>query len=161
MVLHARDLPAARLRRWGYNGLVTVLAVIACWSAVGAWSRARELAEELEVARNSLDQHLLAADRIASECGLEPFSDEESLERFPVTLPPFPTRSEMECARRVGVARSDLIEDHLKIDRTGPLLVETRDASRTRAILAGGMALVWALGIYITEIHPRRRARAA
>ncbi len=159
MVVHARDMPAARLRRWGYNGLVTVLAVVAVWAAAAARSRARLLAAELDEAKLSLEEHLVAADRVASECGLEPFSDGESLKHFPVTLPAVPTRREMDCAQRVAVARSDLIEDHLKIDGTEPLLQESRDASRIRSILAATMTLVWALGIYVTEILPWRRAR--
>jgi len=160
MVVEARDLPSARLRRWG--GLAAGgLAVLACavW-AFQSWGGARQASRALAEWEHRLSEHQGRADTLARECGIPPFSDEKSLEHFPMTLSDFPTKKQRECARDVGVARADLIDDHLKLHDMRPALVEARAASGRSSLAAVVLAAAWLGALYLLEIRPRQSRSA-
>lgn len=156
MTVESRDLPSSRLRRWTWLAVLLLATGIALWSSLGWSSRVREARAETERVQVGLFEHRVAADRVAAECGLESFSDEESLEHFPLTLPPFPTRREMECGKKVSVARSDLIEDHLALRELEKRIEEGAPVAKRRWVLTGILALLFAGSLVFLELIPRR-----
>jgi hypothetical protein len=157
MVVQSRDLLSTRLRRWIWHAIVLVATLWAIWSAAGWTSRLGEARAERDRVERALIEHREGADRVAAECGLEPFGDKASLEHFPLDLPPFPTRREMECGRKVSEARSDLIEDHLALERLAPVIEESAPVARKRWMLSGALALLLVAGVVVLEVLPRRR----
>src|SRR5229473_2382907 len=111
MTVSARDLPASRSRRRVYHVVVGLVAAWASWSGVAWNGRDREASTALAAAREKVEAGRAAADGVAAECGLKPFSDDRSLERFPMASPPFPTRKESGCLKKVQQVRSELIND--------------------------------------------------
>jgi len=141
-----------------YHGAVAAIALISGWIAFGAVSRSREAAAEVAAAVESLETHKVEADGVAAECGLPPFSDKKSLESFPMRIPPFPTKRESACAKKVTEARANLIEDHFKLEQATPRSFEASRTARRGVTAALGLAAVWAAGFYVLEIHFGRAA---
>jgi len=160
MVVEARDLPSARLRRWGILLGGALIAVASLIWAVHSGSDARRRARELQEREYALTEHQARADDLARQCGIPPFRDEESLEHFPITLGRYPTKEERACSRDVGNARADLIDDYLKLHDMRPALVEARAGAKRSLIIALVLAAAWVFGLWLAEIRPRR-GRAA
>jgi len=157
MVIAARETPGARLRRWSYHAVVGIAALIAIGSAIGGAARARNASSDLAALKDGLQEHRTTADVLAAQCGIPRFSDEVSLESFPVQLPAFPTKREAECARKISTARADLLQDHLRMKEVTARAEETRGATRIRLVVAVALAVFWGAGIYVGEFHPRTR----
>jgi hypothetical protein len=158
MAVPVRDTAAGRLRRLLAHAVLGAAALVSAWAAASAVGRSSRAASEVDEARSALEGHREAADAVAGECGLRPFSGEADLETFPVELPVHPTRREMECARRVSVARADLIEDHSRIRRAAEEAGAARALARRRLSIAGLLALVLVVEVYGTEVRARSRA---
>jgi len=161
MVVGARDLPHSRRRRWLYHGAVAAAAALAVWWAAAGLSRAARAAEAVAAAEADLRRKVVEADAVAADCGLARFSDEASLESFPMRIPSFPTKREMECANRVSRARAALIEEHLDLEKLRPEAAEARRSVRTRIWIAGLVTLGWIGGLYVLELLPSRRGSTA
>ncbi len=157
MVLNARDLPEARRRRWIVHAALGLLALASVWWSWSTLSRLRGLEGELKAAGEAIPTLEAAADQVAGDCGLAPFSDPESLRRFPMEVGRFPSRRRMECANRVTKARSDLIETYLEMDRLRPRIEEARDGILPGLPFAILVVVGFATWIYLGEIRPRRR----
>jgi hypothetical protein len=157
MVVSAHDLPGARLRRWGYHVGLGVASFVAIWIAVNASAAAKRAGREQSAARRSLTSHTEAADQVAADCDLDPFSHEAALEHYPIEIPDFPTRQERECIERVTNARADLIDDHLLLEQLEPEVAETARAAQVRVIVASLLVLLWVAGLFFGMILPRLR----
>lgn len=156
MTVNARDLPEARLRRWGIHALLGLAFLTSVWWAWGAYSRAWELESLRESARGRIPALEEAADQVASQCGLAPFSDRESLKTFPMEIGRYPTRRERECGEKVTKARADLIETYLELDRLRPLIVKARAGTEPTipvVLLLGALLGIW---LWFSEIRHRR-----
>jgi hypothetical protein len=156
MVVSARDLPEARRRRWAVHAVLVLLVLVTAWWGLKGYLETRGLRQDLQRAADRLVGQVSTADAVAADCGLEPFSDEEALKVFPVELPPFPTRAQVECAERVTTARADLIETHLRISRLGFRVEEVRQAPRIYLPLSGVLALALGIWLYASELRYRR-----
>jgi hypothetical protein len=157
MAISLRETASARLMRFSYHAVVGAAAALATWSAVSALGRSKAAGAELAAAREQLEEHRVSADALAAECGIRPFSDEGSLETFPMQLPAFPTKRENECARKVGVARADLIQDHFRLKTATADEAKKTTAARRRVPVAAVLAVILAAGIYLAEMRPRSR----
>lgn len=158
MSVSARDLPEARRKRYAYHAAAGLVALLASWNALSWNARAREAASVLAAAQEKVSAGRLAADGVAAECGLPPFSDEKSLRRFPMHRPPFPTKRESACLQKVTEVRGSLINDLFDLDRAAPIAAETSATARRRLAVAGVFAAIFLAGVYAMEIHQGRRA---
>lgn len=156
MAVAARDLRSSRLRRWGALTLGGVAALGCLIWAARAGSEARAKARSVAEWEHRLSEHEARADELARGCDIPFFSDELSLEHFPMEVRPFPTQKEKDCVRDVGVARADLIDDYLKLHDLRPELPVARAASRRSAIAAALVIAIWIAALYVLEIRPRR-----
>lgn len=156
MAVNARDLRGARLRRWMGHAAFGTIAVASAWWAWSNLSALRSLEREMQAAREEIPALEVAADAVADECGLPPFSDPESLKRFPMEIGRFPSRREMECGNRVTKARSDLIENYLEIDRLRPRIEEAGEAISPSVPIAVALAAGFVVWIWFGEIRHRR-----
>lgn len=159
MTVSARDLPDTRRRRWGAHALLGLSVIIAVFWAWSAYSRVWDLEARLDAARGRIPALEEAADRVASRCGLPPFSGKEALRSFPMKIGRYPTARERECGEKVTRARADLIETYLEMDRLRPRIAEARDA--TGPVIPAALTLGALLGgwVWLSEIRPRRGAR--
>lgn len=131
-------------------------AVFWAWSA---HSRAWELESRRDSTRAGIPALEEAADRVASRCGLPPFSDRESLRTFPMKIGRYSTRRETECGESVTRARADLIEAYLELDRLRPRILEAREAAGPTLPLALALAVLLAAWLWFSEIRHRRAAK--
>ncbi|HXI02670.1 MAG TPA: hypothetical protein VNI57_05785 [Candidatus Saccharimonadales bacterium] len=159
MALNPRDLPPARIRRWSIHAGAALAILASSWWAWSGSARLGSLEAALREAGDRIPVLEKAANDVASDCGIEPFSDPESLRRFPMKVGPRATRRETECARRVTKARSDLIETYLAMDRLRPLVSDAREAASPRGPAAGVVLLAAGAWLYASEIRPRRMRR--
>jgi len=158
MTVSARDLPESRRRRRIFHVVAGLAAALAVWS-VSTWSgRARTALARVATARERVEADRSAADGVAAECGLRPFSDEKSLQRFPMERPPFPTRRESECLKKVTQARSALINDRLDLDKAVPVAEDVGAVAKRRVMIAAVFLTIFLAGVYVTELHPMMRA---
>jgi hypothetical protein len=158
MTVSARDLPESRFKRRLYHVIVGLVAAWVSWSALAWNGRERAASSALGSARERFEAGRTTADAVAAECGLKPFSDERSLQRFPMERPPFPTRKESECLKKVTQVRSELINDRFELDKAVPLAAETGAAARRRLMFAAACLTIFIVGVYATEFHTRLRA---
>jgi hypothetical protein len=161
VTVDARDLPGARSRRLVYHGVVGLIALLASWNAFGWNARAREAAATVSEARERLAAEKAAADGVAAECGLRPFSDDKSLEKFPMALPAYPTKRESACLQKVTDARAALINTRLDYDKSVPIEQETGAVARGRFKVAAALGAIFLAGVYAIEIHRGFRGRGS
>jgi len=156
VVVEARDLPSARLKRWGSLAAGAVLAAACLAWAVHDMRDVRRTARSLAEWEHRLSEHETHADELARECDIPYFSDEAALEHFPMEVRPFPTKQEKKCVQEVGEARADLIDDYLKLHDLRPAMPELRAAWHRSAIVATLVIAAWLAALYVLEIRPRR-----
>jgi len=157
MAIVARDLPSARLKRWGYHAGVGLITALAVWSALTWHALSSAASGAVSAARAKAEEDSLAADAVAAECGLPAFSDEVSLRRFPMQRQPYPTKRESACLQKVTDARGNLINDRIDLDRAVPVADERAAVAKSRLIVAGVLAAVFLAGVYLLEVHPLLR----
>ena len=148
----------ARLRRLGFHAAAGLIAALAVWNALAWQARSGEASRAAAAARADAEEDRVAADGVAAECGLPAFSDEVSLRTFPMRVPPFPTKRESACLRKVTDARGNLINARLDLERAAPIAEVSAGVARRRLAVAGVLAAVFLAGVYLLEVHPLLRA---
>lgn len=160
MVVSARDLPAARWRRWTVHGILGLTLLAACGWAWSSHAEVRRLEAGREAALGRIPAEEADADAVARECGLRRFSDPESLKRFPMKISRFPSREEARCGEEVTRTRSALIETYLELDRLRPVLEKARATASPSIPTALALAAVLAVWLWISELRHRKGGRA-
>jgi hypothetical protein len=159
MAIEIRDTFQARLRRWGGLAAGAVAVLLSLWWTVGHYSEAGRVADDISRVESDLLEHIEAADAVAEDCGLAPFSDEASLAHFPMKVPDFPTRKERECGRTVGIARADLQDDHILLADLRPRLAASSDSAGSYLTSSIVLLVGWLIAFAILEIFPRKPLR--
>jgi hypothetical protein len=157
MAVNARELPASRMRRRVAHGLLGIALVASTSWAWLSHSRVTELEVHRQVATGRIPGLERIADGVAAECGIPRFSDERSLERFPVKVGLHPTRREAECAAKVSAARSNLIETYLELERLKPLRGKAEAAAAPSIPVALSVAAGAAVWLWASELRHRRK----
>lgn len=158
MAISAHRTSRAKTIRWTFLAAGALAAALAALSAAGTARDARNAGVALSGIRERQAQHKEAADALAVECRLRPFSDEASLDTFPMDLSRFQNKREAECARRVSIARADLIQDLVQIRNVVKEEARLRSSTRVRAATAVVLGAGWLLALYLAEIRPRTRS---
>ncbi|MBI3448766.1 MAG: hypothetical protein HY049_07620 [Acidobacteria bacterium] len=154
MTVRTRDLPAARVKRWAYHGVVALVTAGSVWSALSWRALAAGSDQRAGESRARVEADRVAADGVAAECGLRPFSDEVALRKFPMERPAFPTKRESSCLQKVTQTRGDLINDRIDLDRALPVAAENAGIARRRTMTAAALVVVLAAGLFLAEVRP-------
>src|SRR5262245_24169490 len=158
MAIPAHRTARARTIRWSLLAAGGLVAGVAVLSAFGSARAARNARLAIDDTKDRQRQHKETADALAVECHLRKFSDDASLDTFPMDLGRFQSKSEAECARKISIARADLIQDLVQLSNGAREEAKLRRSTRFRAWMAVTLAVVWAASIYLAEIRPRSRS---
>jgi hypothetical protein len=158
MAISAHSTARARTIRWTFLGAGGLAAAVAALSASEAARDARTASAAIAEIRERQGQHKKAADAIAVECKLRRFSDDASLDTFPMDLGRFQSKREAECARRVSIARADLIQDLVQLRNAVKDEARLGNSSRRRVRIAAVLVGGWMVALYLAEIRPRSRS---